>query len=98
MAMAIGPATDATSPGSTVNPKVKKNSAANVSRRGSTSLRTRDATVVSATTSPAMNAPIASDTCSSSAMPATSTASPTKQTVSSSSCSAPITRPTTWEP
>ena len=36
---AIGPATDATSPGSIVSPNAKKNTAANVSRSGSTSLR-----------------------------------------------------------
>ncbi len=96
--MAMGPATFQTSPGSTVRPKVKKNNAANVSRSGNTSLRTRGATVVSASTSPAMNAPMASDTCTSSAIPAISTARPTKHTVSSSSCSAPITRPTTDAP
>ena len=98
IAIAMGPATDHTSPGSTVSPKVKKNSAANVSRNGNTSLRTRGATDVSASTSPAMNAPIASDTCTSSAIPATSTARPTKHTVRSSSCSAPMIRPTTDAP
>ena len=42
-----------------------------------------------------MNAPMASDTWTSSAIPATSTARPTKHTVRSSSCSAPMMRPTT---
>ena len=57
------------SPGSIERPKAKKNSAANASRRGSTSRWMRRAAAVPASTRPAMNAPIASDTPSSSRDP-----------------------------
>ena len=97
-ATATGTATCAASPGSMVRPKAKKNAAANASRRGSTSRSIRCATALSARTRPAMNAPIASDTPSSSAMPATRTAKPTKHTVSSSSSGVAIRRPTIVAP
>ena len=98
MAAAAGAMTGPMSPGSIDRPKAKKNSAANASRRGSTSRWMRRAAAVPASTRPAMKAPIASDTPSSYAIPATSSAKPTNRTTRSSSSFEVMMAPTTRVP
>ena len=96
--MVTGTSTDTTSPGSIVSPNAKKNSAPNASRSGWTKCITRSRRAAPPRMIPAISAPIAYFTPSSSESPATSSTSPMKQTTNSSSSSVSITRATACAP
>ena len=74
LAMAIGPATDRDGAGVDGQPEGEEEEGGEGVTEREHEVSNPGATVVSATTSPAMNTPIASDTRSSSAIPATTTA------------------------